>query len=391
MGDVGTLLAALWSGIWGLLLNVLVAINSVVNNPGLAIIIFTVLIRLLTVPITMKALRSSRNMQALQPKLKEIQKRYANDRAKQQEETMKLYHEYGVNPAAGCFPMLIQLPVFFGLYSALQFVVGLHNPQGVLDPQRLAQLKEILFNPAWLPAATTFNQPFAWIPSLAAADPYRIMPILAGVFQFIQTRMSLPARNPNSPQDSQQKMMNGLMQFMPLYIVFISWGFPAGTVIYWAFSSLFGAVQQYFITGFGTLPDLPGLHWLPRKVMTPPPSPPEPVPGKKSRGLMSRMMGMALEAQETQKASQSAGAVTPLSGDANIASTNGATTTTGQTKGRGRGSTRPTRNGKESQPYRVDAEVEALTENGSGNKAYTSRNGQANLPAPLPRKKRSKR
>jgi hypothetical protein len=94
-----------------------------------------------------------------------------------------------------------------------------------------------------------------------------------------------------------------MMQFMPIYIVFISAGFPAGTVIYWAFSSLFGAVQQYFITGFGSLPDLPGLGFLPRKPLVPPPPPPRlPEGAAKSRGgVMTWMMSKAQEAQEAQK------------------------------------------------------------------------------------------
>jgi hypothetical protein len=96
-----------------------------------------------------------------------------------------------------------------------------------------------------------------------------------------------------------------MMQFMPLYILFISIGFPAGNVIYWAFSSLFGAVQQYFITGFGTLPDFPGFSWLPRKTITPPPLPtPLPEGQAPKKGLFSNMMSRALEAQEAQKANK---------------------------------------------------------------------------------------
>jgi YidC/Oxa1 family membrane protein insertase len=119
--------------------------------------------------------------------------------------------------------------------------------------------------------------------------------------------MSLPKRDPNTPQDPQQRMMSGMMQFMPVYITLISLGFPAGNVIYWAFSSLFGAVQQYFITGWGSLPDFPGFGWLPHK---PPPAPkplPTPVPGEARRaGMFARMMDRALEAQEARKTEDAA-------------------------------------------------------------------------------------
>ncbi|MDQ3929235.1 MAG: YidC/Oxa1 family membrane protein insertase [Chloroflexota bacterium] len=312
------ILGLIWNSFWHLLLNILVVINSVVGSPGISIILFTLFMRLLTVPLTMKSLRSSRNMQQIQPLVKEIQRKYPKDRAKQQEETMKLYHQYGVNPAAGCFPMLVQLPIFIGLYSALSFTLpqftGTEAQIATQTAAHLQQLKSILWNPDWVNSAANFSQAFLWVPKLAAADPLHIWPVVSGLFQFIQSRMSMPRRDPTQPLDSQTKMMQNMMQFMPLYIVFISWGFPAGTVIYWAFSSLFGAVQQYFITGFGTLPDLPGLGFLPRKpISTPAPLSALPAAevgtgtGRKKAGVMGWMMDKALEAQEAQKATQASG------------------------------------------------------------------------------------
>jgi YidC/Oxa1 family membrane protein insertase len=307
----------LWNSFWHLLLNILVAINSVVPNAGISIILFTLLMRLLTVPLTMKALKSSRNMQQIQPLIKEVQKKHGKDRAKQQEELMKIYAEYGINPAASCFPMLIQLPIFIGLYSALTFVLptftGSEADITKATAAHLEQLRLILWNPGWVDTAANFGQAFLWVPNLAREDPLHIWPVLSGAFQFIQSRMAMPVRDPNQPLDPQTRMMHNMMQFMPIYIVFISWGFPAGTVIYWAFSSIFGAVQQYFITGFGTLPDLPGLGWLPRKPIEPPTpirprseteggAPARPV----KKGMMAKMMERALEAQEAQKAAQGA-------------------------------------------------------------------------------------
>lgn len=281
----------IWNSLWHLLLNILVAINSVVNIPGVSIIVFTLLIRLLTVPLTMKSLKSNRNMQAVQPLIKEIQRKHKDDKAKQQEETMKLYSQYGINPAAGCFPMLVQLPIFFGLFAALQFTL---NP----DP---AVLQTILWNPAWEPYAYFGQSSFLWLPSIAAADPFYIFPVLSGLFQFIQNRMAMPKRDPNSPQDTQQKMMNGMMQFMPIYIIFISLGFPAGNTIYWSFSSIFGAVQQYFITGFGSLPYLPFMGWLPKKEVPPPVLVELPEGAPRKQGLFGKMMERAVDAQQ-QKA-----------------------------------------------------------------------------------------
>jgi YidC/Oxa1 family membrane protein insertase len=284
----------IWNSLWHVLLNILVAINSVVNIPGVSIIIFTLLIRFLTVPLTMKSLKSNRNMQAVQPLIKEIQRKYKDDKQKQQEETMKLYSQYGINPAAGCFPLLVQLPIFFGLFAALQYTL---NPNS-------QELQTILWNPAWEPFAYFGQSSFLWLPSIAAADPYFIFPVLSGLFQFIQNRMAMPRRDPNAPQDAQQRMMNGMMQFMPIYIIFISLGFPAGNTIYWSFSSIFGAVQQYFITGFGSLPYLPGLGWLPKKEIAPPVLVELPEGTPRKQGLFTKMMDRALEAQQTQKSLQ---------------------------------------------------------------------------------------
>src|SRR5204863_4377753 len=139
--------------------------------PGVAIIVFTFFIKLLTVPLTMKSLRSTRNMQQIQPLIKEVQKKYGKDKAKQQEETMKLYQQYGINPAAGCFPMLVQLPIFFALYSALNYVLHLHfDPAAAQHAADMAQLQSILWVKDWAQYAN-FSAPFLWVPNLGAADP----------------------------------------------------------------------------------------------------------------------------------------------------------------------------------------------------------------------------
>ena len=213
------------------------------HSAGLAIIIFTILIKLLLTPLTVKSLRSSRAMQDLQPKIKAMQKRYGNDRQKISAETMRLYQEHKVNPMAGCFPMLLQIPVFIGLYQAIR---GL-STQGVGE----------------------FAQPFLWLPTLAHPDPLHVLPIVAAIFQLIQTRMSLPTGNMKS-DDPQQKMMAQMMQFMPFTVIIFGWNFASGLVLYWATQAIFSAVQQYFITGWGSLREW--LPFLPEVVRyTPPP------------------------------------------------------------------------------------------------------------------------
>jgi YidC/Oxa1 family membrane protein insertase len=176
-------------------------------------------------------------MQELQPKIKELQKKHGNDRQRISQETMALYQQYRVNPMAGCLPMVIQIPIFFGLYRSIMLL----STSG----------------------AGLWDQGFLWLPSLAHPDPWHILPILAGLFQFVQTQMMRPANQPKST-DPQQAMMNSVMNFMPLTVVFFGWSFAAGPVLYWATQSIYSVVQQWFITGWGNftkwapfLPELP--------------------------------------------------------------------------------------------------------------------------------------
>jgi YidC/Oxa1 family membrane protein insertase len=191
----------------------------------------------LMLPLTVKALQSSKAMQELQPKIKELQKKHGNDRQRISQETMALYQQYRVNPMAGCLPMLIQIPIFLGLYNAIM---------------RLSTS-----------GAGLWDQGFVWLPSLAHPDPWHLLPIVAGLFQFVQTQMMRPANQPKST-DPQQAMMNSVMNIMPLTVVFFGWSFAAGPVLYWATQSVYSVVQQWFITGWGNfikwapfLPELP--------------------------------------------------------------------------------------------------------------------------------------
>ena len=196
------------------------------GSGGLAIIVFTIILKTLLLPLTVKSIKSTAAMQELQPKIKELQKKYAKDRPKLTEETMRLYQEYQINPAAGCLPLLIQIPIFFGLYFAVR------------DLSRTAG-------------------DFLWLNNLDAADPYKILPIMAGVFQFVQTKMMRPANAPKVT-DPQQAMMNTMMNFMPIMVVVFGWTFASGAVLYWATQSVYSVVQQWLITGWGSLK-----NWFP--------------------------------------------------------------------------------------------------------------------------------
>jgi YidC/Oxa1 family membrane protein insertase len=227
----------IWNEYVDFLVNVLNSLANLFSSAGIGIIAFTIIVKTLMLPLTVKALQSSKAMQELQPKIKELQKKHGNDRQRISQETMALYQQYRINPMAGCLPMVIQIPIFLGLYNAIM---------------RLSTS-----------GAGLWDEPFLWLPSLAHPDPWHLLPIVAGLFQFVQTQMMRPANQPKST-DPQQAMMNSVMNIMPLTVVFFGWSFAAGPVLYWATQSVYSVVQQWFITGWGNfikwapfLPELP--------------------------------------------------------------------------------------------------------------------------------------
>ena len=227
----------IWNQYVDFLVSVLNSLTGLFSSAGLGIIAFTIIVKTLMLPLTVKALRSSKAMQELQPKIKELQKKHGNDRQRISQETMALYQQYRVNPMAGCLPMVIQIPIFLGLYNSIMHL----STSG----------------------AGLWDEGFLWLPSLAHPDPWHLLPIIAGLFQFVQTQMMRPANQPKST-DPQQAMMNSVMNFMPLTVVFFGWNFASGPVLYWATQSIYSVVQQWFITGWGNfikwapfLPELP--------------------------------------------------------------------------------------------------------------------------------------
>jgi YidC/Oxa1 family membrane protein insertase len=199
---------------------------------GVAIILFTIVVKSLTLPLTLKSLRSTRRMQKVQPLLQQLQKQHKNDKEKLMQEQMRLYKEHGVNPVAGCLPMLVQMPVWLALYGALSHLANDHE----LYPE--------------------FAKSFLWIGNLGQPEfkpenfPYQlpILAVLTAITQWVTTRMSVQPTT-----DPQQQSMNQVMQFMPLMFLFFSLNVPAGLVLYWVASNLYQMVQQYFITGWGAL------------------------------------------------------------------------------------------------------------------------------------------
>jgi YidC/Oxa1 family membrane protein insertase len=183
-----------------------------VPSYGLAIILLTVIVRVLLYPLSYKQMHSMLALQRLQPKMRELQEKYRKDPQKLQQKMMELYQEHGVNPLGGCLPMLIQLPILIALYSAL-----LHFPYAVAEHAR-----------------------FLWVPSLSGKDPYFLLPILAGATTYWQMRVT--------PQASGQEQMQRMMTLaMPVLFLWISSTLPAGLALYWVTFNVLSVGQQYLI------------------------------------------------------------------------------------------------------------------------------------------------
>ncbi len=212
---------------------------------GIAIIAFTVLVRVVTIPLTVRQLRQMRSMTGLQPKVREIQERYAGDRQRVSQETMRLYRESGVNPIGCLGPLIVQMPILIGLFRVL--IQTLFN-----NPEDLVNLSDKLYS--WITfvpihAAVPVNNGFLWM-DLSRPDPSPIvMPVLVAVTTWVQQKMTqMPSPDPR--QQSSQTMM---LWMMPIFLGAFSLGWPSGLPLYWVVSNLIGIGIQYFITGWGPL------------------------------------------------------------------------------------------------------------------------------------------
>ncbi len=244
--------------------NGLMLLYSLFGDFGLSIIVLTIVIKLILFPLTLQQLKSMKATQALQPQMAEIKKKYAKDQQAQALATQALYKEYGVNPVAGCLPLLVQLPVLYGMFNAFNNALR-YTP--TKSSSLLEHINSIIY--PFLPHFSrvpnldlnwfTFLNPH-WHFALSQPDPTHILPILAGLATFVQLRMSQPkTASTAAANDPTQQSMKTMQYIMPLVTVFFGWTFPAGLALYWTVSSIFQAVQQYFVTGWGGLLTKPNL------------------------------------------------------------------------------------------------------------------------------------
>ena len=184
-------------------------INKGTHNFGLAIIVLTVVIKILFFPLTHTSYKSMKNMQKVQPLMLKLKKKYKDDKERLNKEIMALYRSHKVNPLGGCLPMILQIPVFFALYKALLGSIELRHAPFIF-----------------------------WINDLSAKDPYYITPIIMGASMFIQQKMTPTVGDPTQAK---------IMMFLPVVFTLLFMNFPAGLVLYWVVNNGISILQQWYI------------------------------------------------------------------------------------------------------------------------------------------------
>lgn len=256
------------------IINVLLAIYHGLSSLGVpyalgfSIILLTILIRLILYPFTSQQLKASKKMQDIAPHLTKLKEKHKGDATRIQQETMALYKEHGVNPAAGCLPVLIQLPVIWAIYSVFTQVVHYKAGETLSKVNAIAYTDWLKLTNVW--DTTFFGLPLGQNPSQllnTVGFAILLIPVLTAVFQFIQTKMMLPTvkkeedkkdlpagrQGPKKEQDFASAFQTQSLYIFPLMIGFFSYQFPIGLSLYWNTFSLFGIIQQYQLQGLGGL------------------------------------------------------------------------------------------------------------------------------------------
>ena len=269
----------LWNnGIVHPLINALVFLYDVLfHDFGVAIVVLTVVLRIALYPLFLQQLRSTRAQQEIAPAMAELRKTYKDDRQRLAEEQMKLYRERGVNPMSGCLPLLIQMPILFGLYSALSQVgCGLGIVGGGVGGAGCPGLTAEQFDsirygavPNPIPPGGTLDTHSVFVPwgaGLAHVDPLHLVPVLAAAVTLVSSLMTAPAKQPAS-DDPTARTMSMMVWYTPVITLVFGWNLPAGLSLYWIVTTLFSVGQQWLTSGWGRLGAM--IPWLEEHLPSP--------------------------------------------------------------------------------------------------------------------------
>jgi len=244
-------MAGIWNGLQELLGGILSFFYDLIPNFGVAIILLTILIGLILFPLTLKQTRSMKAMQEIQPEVKRLQKELKHDRQAQQQAMMDLYRERGVNPAAGCLPLILQMPIWFALFSVLRSF-GSSNPQkwvpdgsALHDAVAAAQGGGHQLDFLWMDLTITPSDAFNL--GFATAIPYLLVIALVMITAYWQQRQTMARASAGSDGQQQAQPGQAVMKIFPFFFGFISFSLPAGLVVYFAASQGFRIGQQALI------------------------------------------------------------------------------------------------------------------------------------------------
>jgi YidC/Oxa1 family membrane protein insertase len=302
--DPVSTIAWLFTPIFQAMFIILIAVYQFLENLGMpwaiaiAIVILTLIVRAVLIPLYRKQLVSQRRMQLIQPELKEVQKRYKGDSMKARAAQQELFKERGINPLAGCFPLLLQLPLLFIMYSVISNGLTNVDPSAMLTVAgvQVVDLQCTNINPATgMPDAALGPCIDAVVPILGdIAVPQTFLTIfgfglsalaiISALLQLVQSRMMLPAADPSN-DDPNARIQRQTMLFLPLISVVYGGFLPAGLFIYWITATIFSIIQQYLIVGWGSM--FPIFGWSPSFALEHTPRfpvemPPPPDPAKRA-------------------------------------------------------------------------------------------------------------
>lgn len=215
--------------------NVLVVLNNLLfGSFGMAIIVFTIIMRVFTFPLTLRQLHSSRAMASIQPRMAEIKKKY-KDPKRQSEETMKLYREAGVNPLGCLFQMVVQMPIWIALYQVIRLALG-------STPEALIGLRGHLYPWSYIQHAVPLSNQFLW---LDLSQPDLLLGLLVGLSMFVQQKITTVP----TTDERQQSMSSTMLWMMPLMFSYFALNVPSGLPLYWFLSALVSIILQQVYVG----------------------------------------------------------------------------------------------------------------------------------------------
>lgn len=267
--DPVSLLAWLFTPIFQAMFIILIAVYQFLENLGVpgaiawSIVVLTLIVRAILIPLYRKQLVSQRRMQLIQPELREIQKRYKGDSMKARMAQQEMFKERGINPLAGCLPLLLQLPLLFIMYSVIQNGLTNQDPTAMLSVFGV-QLVDIqctnLVNGVIDATRPCIDSNVPFLGDIAMPQVFfsiagfglSFLAILSAVTQLVQSRMMLPAADPTN-DDPNIRIQRQMMLFLPLISVVYGGFLPAGLFIYWIVATVFSIVQQYLIVGWGSM------------------------------------------------------------------------------------------------------------------------------------------